>query len=77
MENGEPEGQSVLPATQLQQHGHGYLDEADGVHDHAPLQGRLVQVQGGVADEDEDDRPQRSPESLAGLVMCARSRGCS
>ena len=64
MENGERKGQSVLPATQPQQHGHGYLDEADGVHGHAPLQGRLVQVQGGVAEEDKDDTGHKALQNL-------------
>ena len=55
LENEVQDGQPVFPFSQLQQEGHGSQDEADGVHGHTPLQGWLVQVQGGVADEDEDD----------------------
>ena len=64
MENGELEGQSVLPATQLQQHGHGYPDEAGEVHSQAALQGRLGPVQGGVADEGEDDTGHNALQNL-------------
>lgn len=37
------------------QDGHGHQDGADGVHGHTPPQGQMVLVQGGVADEGEDD----------------------
>ena len=43
-----------MPFAQVQQDGQGCWDEADGLHGHAPLQGWLVQVQGGVDDEAED-----------------------
>ena len=43
---------------------HGSQDEAVGVHGHTPLQGRLVQVQGGVANEDEDDTGHKGLQHL-------------
>ena len=54
-ESGEANGQLVAIASQIQQEGHSPQEEADGVHGHTPHQGRLVQVQGGVADEGKDD----------------------
>lgn len=54
-ESGEGDGQHVRAVAQVQQDGHSRQDEADGVHGHAPLQGWLVLVQVGVADEGEDD----------------------
>ena len=55
LEEGEGPGQPALPFAQVQHDGQGCWDEADGVHGHTPLQGRPVQVQGGVAEEGEDD----------------------
>ena len=55
LEEGEGPRQPVFPLFQVQQDGQGCWDEADGVHGHTPLSGRLVQVQGGVDDAGKDD----------------------
>ena len=44
-----------MPFAQVQQDGQGCWGEADGVLGHTPLQGRLVQVHGGVDGEGEDE----------------------
>ena len=64
MKNGEGDGQPVLPFFPVHQHGHNCQDEADGIHGHAPLQGWLVYVQGGVADEDKDNTGHKGLQHL-------------
>ena len=47
-------GQPIVTVTPVPQYGYEPQDEADGIHSHTPHQGRVVHVQGGVADEGED-----------------------
>lgn len=63
-ELGEGYGEAASALSHAQHHhGHGE-DEADAVHCHAPLQGRVVVIGHGVADQDEDNA---GHEGLANL----------
>lgn len=64
MENGEGDEQPSAPVTPGQQEGHSWQEEADGIHSHAPPQGRLVLVQGGAADEGKDDTGHKDLQPL-------------
>ena len=62
--NREADGQPIVTVEQAQQDGQGPQDETGGVHSHAPHQGWLVLVQGGVADESEDDASHKVLQQL-------------
>ena len=62
--SGKGNGQPVVTVTPVQQEGRGCQQEADGVHGHAPHQGRLVQVQVAVDDKGEDDTSHESLQPL-------------
>ena len=66
--NGEADGQPVVTVDQAQQDGQGPQDETGGVHSHAPHQRRPVLVQGGVADEGEDDASHKVLQQLEQAV---------
>ena len=64
LKNGIQAGQPALPFAQVQQDGQGCWDEADGLHGHTPLQGRLMKVQGGVDDAGEDETSHKGLQCL-------------
>ena len=74
-EQGQLDGQSVLPVAQVQQCGHNCLDKADPIDGQTPLVSWLLQVPGGVADEGEDDTGHKHLQHLQHALHSVHSAG--